>query len=70
MNNSFYASIKLPKTITGFSRTGRNELAGIRVAVLDSEDVPKNTLLAMIPLNRRWRTLTVSSGQTAFKPII
>lgn len=52
LNNSFYASIKLPKTITGFSRTGRNELAGIRVAVLDSEDVPKNTLLAMIPLNR------------------
>ena len=49
---SFYASIKLPKTITGFSRTWRNELAGIRVAVLDSEDVPKNTLLAMIPLNR------------------
>lgn len=52
LNNSFYASIKLPKTITGFSRTGSNELAGIRVAVLDSEDVPKNTLLAMIPLNR------------------
>ena len=52
LNNSFYASIKLPKTITGFSRTGRNELAGIRVAVLDSEDVPKNTLLAMIPLSR------------------
>ena len=25
---------------------------------------------SMIPLNRRWRTLTVSSGQTAFKPII
>lgn len=49
---SFYASIKLPKTITGFSRNGRNELAGIRVAVLDSEDVPKNTLLAMMPLNR------------------
>lgn len=49
---SFYASIKLPKTITGFSRNGRNELAGIRVAVLDSEDVPKNTLLAMMPLHR------------------
>lgn len=52
LNNSFYASIKLPKTITGFSRNWRNELAGIRVAVLDSEDVPKNTLLAMMPLNR------------------
>lgn len=52
LNNSFYASIKLPKTITGFSRNWRNELAGIRVAVLDSENVPKNTLLAMIPLNR------------------
>ena len=52
LNNSFYASIKLPKTITGFSRNGRNELAGIRVAVLDSENVPKNTLLAMMPLHR------------------
>lgn len=52
LNNSFYASIKLPKTITGFSRNWRNELAGIRVAVLDSENVPKNTLLAMIPLHR------------------
>lgn len=52
LNNSFYASIKLPKTITGFSRNWRNELAGIRVAVLDSEDVPKNTLLAMMPLHR------------------
>ena len=52
LDKSFYASIKLPKTITGFSRTGRNELTGIRVAVLDSEDVPKNTLLAMMPLNR------------------
>ena len=51
-NNSVYASIKLPKTITGFSRNGRNELTGIRVAVLDSEDVPKNTLLAMMPLHR------------------
>ena len=49
---SFYASIKLPKTITGFSRNWRNELAGIRVAVLDSENVPKNTLLAMMPLHR------------------
>lgn len=52
LNNSFYASIKLPKTITGFSRNWRNELAGIRVAVLDSENVPKNTLLAMMPLHR------------------
>lgn len=52
LSNSLYASIKLPKTITGFSRTGRNELAGIRVAVLDSENVPKNTLLAMMPLHR------------------
>ena len=25
---------------------------------------------SMIPLNRRWRILTASSGQTAFKPII
>ena len=25
---------------------------------------------SMIPLNKRWRTLTASSGQTAFKPII
>lgn len=49
---SFYASIKLPKTITGFSRNWRNELTGIRVAVLDSENVPKNTLLAMMPLHR------------------
>lgn len=49
---SFYASIKLPKTITGFSRNWRNELTGIRVAVLDSENVPKNTLLAMMPLRR------------------
>ena len=52
LNNSFYASIKLPKTITGFSRNWRNELTGIRVAVLDSENVPKNTLLAMMPLHR------------------
>ena len=52
LNKSFYASIKLPKTITGFSRNWRNELTGIRVAVLDSENVPKNTLLAMMPLHR------------------